>query len=317
MKLNLPIIDHVASCKNILIAGMGGGFDVFCGLPIYFELKELGFKVHLANYSFTDLEEMENGFHLTDTLVGVTAAVESYNPYFPERYLAQWLKTERGDDATIWCFAKTGVYPLVENYRVLVDHLGIDGIILIDGGVDSLMHGDEAQLGTIVEDTVSLVAVGELANIPVRLTACLGMGAEQDVAYAQVFQNIAQLAEEGGFLGACSLLKRMPSYQAYEQAVLFVQSQEYQDSSVINSSVVSAVQGHHGNFHLTAKTKGSHLSISPLMAIYWFFELATVAEFNMFYSQLRFTMTFRDAFLALSQIRMMLPQRAPSRNALG
>ena len=179
------------------------------------------------------------------------------------------------------------------------------------------MHGDESGLGTIVEDSVSLVAVGELQNVPIRLTACVGMGAEQDISYPQVFENIAQLAEAGAFLGSCSLTKNLPSYQAYESAVLFTQGQPYQDPSVINSSIVSAVQGNHGNFHMTAKTKGSHLSISPLMAIYWFFELSAVAERNMFYSYLRHTMTFRDAFMSLSQIRMMLPQRKPSRNTLG
>lgn len=317
MNLNLPIFDQVSSCKSILIAGMGGGFDIFCGLPIYFELKERGLNVHLANYSFTDLDELKNGIELTDSLIGVTAAVETFIPYFPEGYLARWLKEKRNDDTTIWCFKKTGVHPLLENYRKLVQHLSIDAIILIDGGVDSLMHGDEAQLGTIVEDSISLVAVGELDNVPVRLSVCIGMGAEQDIAYAQVFENIAQLAEAGAFLGSCSLSKRFASYEAYEEAVLFVQSQPYQDPSVINSSIVSAVQGNHGNFHLTAKTKGSHLSISPLMAIYWFFELSAVAERNMFYSQIRYSMTFRDAFLNLSQIRMMFPPRKPSRNTLG
>jgi hypothetical protein len=321
MKLNLPIFDHVSNSKSILIAGMGGGFDIFCGLPIYLELKDRGLNVHLANYSFTDLstefDELKNTVHLTASLIGVSAAVESFNPYFPERYLAQWLKENRGDDVTVWCFKKTGVHPLLENYQTLVKHLGIDAIILIDGGVDSLMHGDEAALGTIVEDSVSLVAVGELRDVPVRLSVCVGMGAEQDISYPQVFENIAQLAEAGAFIGSCSLTKNFPSYQAYEAAVLFAQSQPYQDPSVINSSIVSAVQGNHGNFHLTTKTNGSHLSISPLMAIYWFFELSAVAERNMFYSHIRYTMSFRDAFMNLSQVRMMLPQRIPSRNRLG
>jgi hypothetical protein len=31
MDLNLPIFDHVADCEAFLIAGIGGGFDVFCG----------------------------------------------------------------------------------------------------------------------------------------------------------------------------------------------------------------------------------------------------------------------------------------------
>ena len=53
MRLNLPIFDQLESAKSILIAGAGGGFDVFAGLPIYFALRDMGKTVHLANFSFT------------------------------------------------------------------------------------------------------------------------------------------------------------------------------------------------------------------------------------------------------------------------
>ncbi len=33
-----PFFKALASSRRILIAGMGGGFDVFCGLPLYFAL---------------------------------------------------------------------------------------------------------------------------------------------------------------------------------------------------------------------------------------------------------------------------------------
>ena len=181
MNLNLPIFDQVADSKSILIAGMGGGFDIFCGLPIYIELKERGLNVHLANYSFTDFSDFKETDWLAEGLIGVTADIDTYNPYFPELSLAQWLRDKRGEEVTVWCFKKDGVQPLLEGYKALVAHLGIDAIILIDGGVDSLMHGDESELGTIVEDTVSLVAVSLLENIPVRLTACVAMGAERDM----------------------------------------------------------------------------------------------------------------------------------------
>lgn len=55
MQLNLPIIRQIDNCKNLLIAGMGGGFDIFCGLPIYWELKQLGKTIHLANLSFSNI----------------------------------------------------------------------------------------------------------------------------------------------------------------------------------------------------------------------------------------------------------------------
>jgi len=38
---------------GIFIAGAGGGFDVFSGLPLYFGLRAAGKKVTLANLSFS------------------------------------------------------------------------------------------------------------------------------------------------------------------------------------------------------------------------------------------------------------------------
>ena len=51
----LPFFHEIKQSQNILIAGAGGGFDVFCGLPLYFWLRKDGKTVHLANLSFTEL----------------------------------------------------------------------------------------------------------------------------------------------------------------------------------------------------------------------------------------------------------------------
>jgi hypothetical protein len=316
MPLNLPALDQLSSCRNPLIAGMGGGFDIFCGLPIYFELQRRGQKAHLANFSFSHVVRLKSGVRLTETLVGVTAEHKGPVVCFPEIYLAQWFKKTRGEETPIWCFQKTGVLPLLANYRVLVDHLAIDGILLIDGGVDSLMRGDEAELGTVVEDACSLAAVSQLDHVPVRLIACLAFGAEQDVAYAHVLENIAALAGSGGFLGSCSLVRQMEAYRLYEEAVLFVHEQPIQDPSIINASVVSAVQGEYGDYHLTEKTKGSRLWISPLMPIYWFFDLPAVAARHLFLPELASTDTFSEALRATLMARAGMKVRRAARISL-
>ncbi len=313
MELNLPIFDQLAKCQNLLIAGMGGGFDIFCGLPIYFELQRRGQKVHLANFSFSDIVSFRGGVRLTDTLVGVTSDYEGIIPYFPELYLAQCFDEIRGEAITIWCFHKTGVRPLLENYHILTERLSIDGILLIDGGVDSLIRGDEAGTGSLIEDAISLCVVNELTQVSTRLMGCVGFGAERGIAYAHVLENIARLTKAGGFLGACSLIPQMKVYQDYEKAVLYVQDNEFQDPSVINSSIVSAVQGHYGNYHLTEKTKGSRLWISPLMPLYWFFDLATVAQHNLYLAQFRNTDTFMDAVRAHMQYAGLVPKRPSER----
>ena len=45
----------------------------------------------------------------------------------------------------MYAFPRAGVQPLRAAYQALVDHLGIDAIVLVDGGTDILMRGDEAE----------------------------------------------------------------------------------------------------------------------------------------------------------------------------
>jgi len=309
MNLNLPILSKLTSCKNLLIAGMGGGFDIFCGLPIYFELKKHGINAHLANFSFSDIENVDFGIRLTKTLVGVTPKPERVYPYFPEIHLVNWFKEKRNEDVTIWCFHKTGAAPLTENYKILAEHLSLDGILLVDGGVDSLVRGDEGEMGTAIEDLTSLYAVNQLSDIPTRLLACIGFGAEQNLTHTHIFENIASLTKAGGFLGACSLTPQMDSYQTYDEAVTHVQSNEFQDPSVINSSIVSAARGNYGDYHLTEKTKRSKLWISPLMPLYWFFDFDTVVKQNMLLPEMEGTMLFRDALYKVIAKAERIPRR--------
>jgi len=124
---------------------------------------------------------------------------------------------------------------------------------------------------------------------------------------------MAALTHSGGFLGACALLPQMESYQAFEETVLYVQGQPHHDPSVINSSLISAVRGHYGDYHLTEKTKGSRLWISPLMSLYWFFDLEAVAERSLFLPQLKDTRTVADAWLAVMKSMRSRPRRHPSR----
>jgi hypothetical protein len=312
MKLNLPVQEQLASCENLLIAGMGGGFDVFCGLPIYFELQRQGQKVHLANFSFSSVAGLESVKRLSDTLVGVSAEWQGEATYFPEYYLTQWFRERYDKEVTIWCFERMGVRPLVENYNTLVEHLSIDGILLVDGGVDGLMRGDEDEIGTMMEDTISLLAVNELKQVPTRLIANLAYGVEWEVTYAHVLENIASLTRLGAFLGSCSLVREMEVYRLYEDAILYVQDKPEQRPSVINSSVVSAVQGHFGDYHLTERTKGSRLLITPFIPMYWFFELQAVAKRNLFASELRRTDTVTEVAAALTRARYTGSRRSAS-----
>ena len=135
---------------------MGGGFDLFCGLPIYFELQRRGYSAHLANLSFAELRMYSDCERLSPTLIGTISAPAGLSGYHPERFLARWLVECKGEKSPIWCFDATGAEPLLADYRKLVSRLNLNVIILIGGGVDSLARGDEELCGSILEDFMSL-----------------------------------------------------------------------------------------------------------------------------------------------------------------
>ncbi|NLS96343.1 MAG: DUF1152 domain-containing protein [Planctomycetaceae bacterium] len=153
----LPFFAELENSQRILIAGAGGGFDVFTGLPLYFLLKASGRDAYLANLSFSSLPDSV-GRRLAPGLLEVTADSQGYAYYFPEQVLASWFR-QQGEEVSIYSFHRMGVKPLLAGYRELVRELNLDTVILVDGGTDSLMRGDEAGLGTPFEDMASVAAV--------------------------------------------------------------------------------------------------------------------------------------------------------------
>ncbi|WP_250031289.1 DUF1152 domain-containing protein [Paractinoplanes maris] len=200
-----PLFAALAPARNVLIAGAGGGFDVYAGLPLAFALRESGVRVHLANLSFSELELVDREAWVSDHVVAVRPKTASPDWYFPEGALSRWL-AGHAQPSTVYAFPPLGVQTLREAYRYLVDQLDIDAIVLVDGGTDILLRGDEDQLGSPVEDLASVAAVAGL-DVPVKLVTCLGFGidAYHGVNHVQVLENIAALDREGAYLGALSI----------------------------------------------------------------------------------------------------------------
>ena len=300
-RLNLPIWEQLEDRQNILIAGAGGGFDIFAGIPLYFALRDAGKTVHLANYSFSQIDLIEN---LTnpivleeDILIGAKGIVSTPLPYYPEGYLAQWFYEIEEEEVTVWAFRKLGVAPIADAYKKLVKHLKVDAIILIDGGVDSLMRGDEIGTGTFLEDSVSLASIDDL-DIPTKILACIGMGTEieEGVSNYLALQNMASLIKQGAFYGSCSLSNNMYETQKYEQACRYVFEQDVHVKSRINTRIIPAMNGEFGNHEMYPEDghRTPSLFISPIMSIYWFFDANTVIENNLVINLIKRTMTFSE-----------------------
>src|SRR5258707_130594 len=111
--LHLP--SALENSQRVLVAGAGGGFDVYAGLPIYERLRALGKQVLLANLSFVHLGST-NAQPLTLALHAIESTTTGEEFYFPERTLAQFL-SRRGESVTVYAFEKMGVAPTRAGYK--------------------------------------------------------------------------------------------------------------------------------------------------------------------------------------------------------
>lgn len=151
--LDLPFFQHLNQAERILLAGAGGGFDIFAGLPLYFGLRQAGKEVVLANLSFSRLDYVEES--VTEELKRVTADSSGSTVYFPEKHLSAWFRSQ-GEEVPIYCIERTGVIPIRNGYQALVERYQIDTVLQVDGGTDSLLRGDEDDLGTLMRTLPAL-----------------------------------------------------------------------------------------------------------------------------------------------------------------
>ncbi|GAA1858107.1 DUF1152 domain-containing protein [Asanoa iriomotensis] len=298
--------------ERILLAGAGGGFDVYSALPLALSLMAGGKRVHLANLSFTELHLADPDVWVDRDVARITPATAGPDDYFPERTLAVWLETN-GLPSTVYAFPLLGVQPLRAAYRALVDRLEIDAVVLVDGGTDILMRGDEAGLGTPAEDMTSLAAVAGLDGVHVRLVACVGFGidAYHGVNHTQVLENIGDLDAAGAYLGAFSIPSRSPEAVAYRAAVAHAQAATPRRPSIVNGQIAAALEGRHGDVRFTSRTRDSNLFVNPLMAMYFTFDLAGLADQNRYLDRLEDTVGIRQVWSRIEEFRSLVDPRKP------
>lgn len=276
-----PLVDALAGAERVLIAGAGGGFDVFSGLPLYFALQSIGKTPFLGSLTFSNLAAA-NGRRFSPTAMEVTASTTGPEDYFPEKHLAEWFRSE-GEEVTVYTFDKTGVRPLLQAYETLVQEISADAVVLVDGGIDILLRGDETELGTPMEDVASLAAVHKLA-VPTKLVLCLGFGtdARHGVSHADALEAMAALTASGAYLGAFSLHHRMREVAKFVAATRFVFDRMSRPPSYVAAAILGALEGAFGPLEPEQPSKDRPPWVNPLLSLYWAFELEAVATRNLY-----------------------------------
>lgn len=308
------LFQRLRGARRVLLAGAGGGFDVYAAVPIAMELAEAGVEIAFASLSFVALDGLGSDVWLDENVAAIRPDTPSaFDFYFPERSLARWLE-RHGLPATVYAFPKVGVRPLRAAYQRLLDHLGADAVVLVDGGTDLLCRGNESGLGTPEEDMASLAALAGIDGV-LKLAASLGFGidAYHGVNHVHVLENIAALTGSGAYLGAFSIPSRSKSARLYLDAVEHAQQENRIHPSIVHGQIAAAVRGQSGDVHVTERTSGSTLFVNPLMAIYFTFDLDGLASRNLYLDRLDDTVLMRQISSRIEAFRDTLPATRPPR----
>lgn len=289
-----PIEARMRDARRVLLAGTGGGFDFLCGLPLFFALENRGCQVHLANLSFSPLDALTNARWHDEVLLEADSRSQG-SDYFPEKWLSHWFRERRAREVPVWCFKASGVRPYARSIQSLAKRLDIDTIIAVDGGVDSLLRGDEHSLGTPLWDAMTIAAID---SVPIerKFLVSTAFGAERwdKISHAQAFHRIADLTRENALLGVSTLLRATEEGRAFIEAAQHIFERQ-QRGSIVTSSLLSALRGEFGERAVNANTEQTPIWVSPLMCLYWFFDLEEVARQKLFLPELLETETLVEA----------------------
>lgn len=306
-----PLFDRLDSAERILVAGAGGGFDIYAGLPLALSLIHRNKQVQFANLSFSALEGLPLDSWLAPDLAVITPETSLHQVYFPERTLAQWLALH-GYPGRVHALSRTGVQPLRDAYRALIERYDIDAVVLVDGGTDILMRGDESGLGTPEEDLTSVAALAAIEG-PDRLVVSIGFGVDayHGVSHGLVLENIAALDRDGAYLGAFSVPRATREGALFVDAVAHAQEHTPDHPSIVNGSIAAAVRGEFGDVRFTSRTSNSELFVNPLMSLYFAFELEGIARNCLYLDRIEHTRLIRQVSSAIEAFRDEVRTRAP------
>jgi len=285
LNIPIPVVMQLQKSNNILILGMGGGFDVFSGIPLYLTLEKMNMNVHLASFTHADWNSIPNHIDvipMASGCVGVNGNLKTPSENLPEAYLSSWFRDVKNQEVPVWTFKRDqSVKEYSNSLNILVKHLEVDAILLVDGGVDSLMVGDEDGSGTMLEDTLTLAAVKNV-DIPTKILSCVGFGTEteENLSHYLALENMAQITQDGGFYGSCSLVSYMDSFKQYKQACEHTWNQPGHRKSHVQTRIIPAAEGEFGDYHMFPEEKAADIFISPLTNVYWFYNADAAIYYN-------------------------------------
>lgn len=305
--------------RTILLCGCGGGFDFVHSLTLYPELRRLGKTVIIGSYSFGDPTKIVGAVPVfaEDEAIAVRASAANVADAFygPEVHVCSYLDSAYPASAphsVYGYYARAFTGPtLARLYRQFIAAHSIDAIVLVDGGSDSLMVGDEEGLGDPIEDAVSVAAVASLLGLKAKVLIVVGLGTDRfhQVSDAASLRAVFELTQAGGFLGAVSLEPSAIGSMFYRGCLEHI-DQRQRFRSVLAGTIDSAIQGWFGQEDvppvLEQRVQPGELFLWPLMAVLWGFDVEAVARRSLIGSWIRDCRSVLECYAELHSGRSAL-----------
>ena len=305
--------------RTVLLCGCGGGFDFVHSLALYPELQRLGKTVIIGSYSFGDPAKIAGAEPVfsEDGAIAVRATANNVADahYGPEVHVCSYLDSvyPASRPHSVYAFyARAFTVPTLSKlYRDLIVAHSVDAIVIVDGGSDSLMVGDEEGLGDPIEDAVSVAAVASLSGLRAKVLVVVGLGTDRfnHVSDAASLRAVAELTQAGAFLGAVSLEPSAAGSVFYRRCLEHIYDRQG-FRSVLAGTIDSAIQGWFGRDSLPSslerRVRPGELFFWPLMAVLWGFNVEAVARRSLIVRWIRDCRSVQDCYAELHKGRSAL-----------
>ncbi len=205
----MKIIELLEEIEKAFLIGVGGGGDVVSTLIVgrFFQL----FDVECVHGGVVweritrdpkpgprAIDEIENCDRINDCLAWIdeSCKINGLKPIVAQ--VSEFLGKEVvGVDITK---GELGVRKSIEDF---VDSYGIDVVVGVDAGGDSLAKGREENLCSPLADSIMLSALSEFNSI----LAVVGFGSDGELSREEIESYLSEVAERGGLLGVSLLMK--------------------------------------------------------------------------------------------------------------
>ena len=210
---------------KLLVGGLGGGGDVIASLATAFYLESLGFETVMTGVHRWSMEAVTGGVKLSEALIQVDSSLRS-SKRIPEIAVAETLNRK-----TYLVLMGSRVDKAENAFKTLFESENIEGAVLVDAGGDSLVRGDEAQLGSPFTDhpaAAALVRASRSAGVK-AVVGVAALGADYEIPFSLLLENFQSLVARGAYMGcykptgnvreaflreAGRVLKRVPSFMS-------------------------------------------------------------------------------------------------------